>query len=81
MFTEMNFAHDFPLIWDKLEKAQTLLKRVENAAKEVGLHINSSKTEYMVDNLWQHGDITTLYNSKLKQMDDFQYLGSWIDQT
>ena len=35
----------------------------------------------MAYNLWQQGDLTTLDNSKLRQVDDFKYLGSWIDQT
>ena len=29
---------------------------------------------------WHQGDLTTLGNSKLRQVDDFKYLGSWIDQ-
>ena len=47
----------------------------------VSLHINSSKTEYMAYNLRRQGDLTTLDCAKLRQVDDFQYLGSWKDQT
>ena len=47
----------------------------------VSLHINSSKTEYMAYNLRRQGDLTTLDYAKLRQVDDFQYLGSWKDQT
>ena len=35
----------------------------------------------MAYNLRQKGDLATLDNSKLRQVDDFKYLGSWIDQT
>ena len=35
----------------------------------------------MAHNLRQQRVITTLDNSKLKLVDDFQYLGSWIDKT
>lgn len=35
----------------------------------------------MAYNLRQKGDHTTLDDSKLRQVNDFKYLGSWIDQT
>ena len=47
----------------------------------VSPHINSSKTEYMAYNLRRQRDLTTLDYAKLSQVDDFQYLGSWKDQT
>ena len=79
MITDKDFADDIALISDNLVKAQSLLERVENAATEVGLQISTSKTEYMAYNLQQQGDLTTQDNSKLRQMDDFKYVGFWID--
>ena len=35
----------------------------------------------MTYNLRQHGDLTTLDNSKVRQVDDFKYVASWIEQT
>ena len=35
----------------------------------------------MAYNLRRQGDLTTLDYAKLRQVDDFQYLGSWKDQT
>ena len=79
MITDKDFADDIALISDNLVKAQSLLERVENAATEVGLQISTSKTEYMAYNLQQQGDLTTPDNSKLRQVDDFKYVGFWID--
>lgn len=64
-----------------LEKAQSLLERVETAATEVSLHITSNKSKYMVYNLRRQRDNTALDNSKLKQVDDFRYPGAWMSQT
>ena len=80
MITDTDFADDIALISDNLEKAQSLLERVESAAKEVGLEINSTKTEFMIYNL-RDGGINTADRTMLKQVQDFKYLGSWIDQS
>ena len=83
MITDTDFADDIALISDNLDKAgQSLLEHVETAATEVGLHITTSKTEYkLAYNLRQQGNLTTLDNSKLRKVDDFKYLSSWMDQT
>ena len=51
MIADTDFADDIALIWDNLDKAQSLLEGVETAATEVVLHINTGKTEYMAYNL------------------------------
>ena len=59
MITDTDFADDIALLSDTIEKAQLLLLRVEAAAETIGLHVNDTKTEYMVYN--QHeSDIITL---------------------
>ena len=75
--TDTDFADDLALISDYLEEAQLLLLRLEVAAKTVGLHVNYKKTEYMLYNQ-PVGDLVTLGGNKLKQVDNFKYLGSWI---
>ena len=82
MITDTDFADDLALISDNLDKGQSLREHVETAATEVGLHITTSKTEYkLAYNLRQQGNLTTLDNSKLRKVNDFKYLSSWIDQT
>ena len=59
-----------------------MLDRVETAAPDrVGLHIYRSKTEYTANNLRRQGRPYYPTYVKLRQVDDFQYLGYWIDQT
>ena len=78
--TDTDFADDLALISDYLEEAQLLLLRLEVAAKTVGLHVNYKKTEYMLYNQ-PVGDLVTLEGNKLKQVDNFKYLGSWIQSS
>ena len=46
----------------------------------MGLHVNYKKTEYMLYNQ-PVGDLVTLVGNKLKQVDNFKYLGSWIQSS
>ena len=75
--TDTDFADDIALTTNYLEQAQLLLLRLEVAAEAVGLHVNSKKTEYMVYNQ-PEGDLFTLEGNKLKQVEKFKYLCSWI---
>ena len=66
------------LLSDSIKQAELLLHQVESAAKLIGLHINEMKTEYMIFNQ-DSGEVKSLGNNKLKCVDDFVYLGSWIN--
>ena len=46
----------------------------------MGLHVNYKKTEYMLYNQ-PVGDLVTLGGNKLKQVDNFTHLGSWIQSS
>eukprot|EP00057_Strongylocentrotus_purpuratus_P014934 XP_011669408.1 PREDICTED: uncharacterized protein LOC105440670 [Strongylocentrotus purpuratus] len=60
---------------DNLEKkAQKLLEQVESAASQVGLQLNTTKTQFMTYNLHE-GEICTADRTKLKQVQNFRYLG------
>lgn len=65
--TDTDLADDIALISDNLDKSQLLLERDEPAATEVGLYINSIKTEYLACTLRQQGDLATLDNSKMNR--------------
>ena len=78
--TDTEYADDLCLISETLEQAQDLLKWVEEAAAEVGLSVNEKKTEYMCFN--QTGSkLTSTSNKELNEINDFLYLGSWINTT
>jgi hypothetical protein len=79
-FTDTGYADDLCLVSDTLAEAQILLGRLETAASEVGLFMNQKKTEYMCFN--QTGTpLKSMEDKDLKRVDDFKYLGSWINTT
>ena len=63
-----------------LEQAQLLLLRLEIAAEAVGLHVNFKKTEYMQFNQ-EEGEVVTLDGNRLKEVEDFKYLGALIQSS
>ena len=78
--TDTDYADDIAPLSDILEKARILLQRIELAAQEVGLHVNERKTKFMSYNVPQ-GDLRTLNRSALENVEDFQYLGAWVDES
>ena len=78
VITDTDYADDIALLSDSIEQAELLLHQVENAAKLISLHINEMKTDYMIFNQ-DSGEMKSLSNNKLKCVDDFVYLGSWIN--
>eukprot|EP00795_Rhopilema_esculentum_P015881 gene15881-7213_t len=67
--TDADFADDLALISNNLNQVQTLLHNLEEAAGEIGLHINHKKTEFMIYNQ-PCGDLLTQSGNKLKQVDN-----------
>ena len=54
---------------------------MEDAAKEIGLNINTAKTEYMTLNLDNTDKIKSLSGNEINKVKDFKYLGSYISTT
>ena len=77
--TATDLADDHALISDHREEAELLSLRLEVAAETVGRHVNYSTWERnsMLYNQAE-GDLVSLEGNKLKQVDNFKYLGSWI---
>ena len=78
--TDTDFVDDLALISNTLEQVQLFLLRLESAAAQVGLHINEIKTVFVSYNQ-PEGDLVTLKGNKLKQVEDFVYLGSWVNSS
>ena len=76
---DADYADDIVLLANTPTQAETLLHSLEWVAGGTGLHVNADKTEYMRFN--QRGDISTLKDGPLKQVDKFTYLGSGISST
>ena len=75
VITDTDYADDKVLLSDSIEQAEILLHQVESSAKLIGLHVNETKTEYMLFNQ-DGGEINSLDGHKLRCVDDFVYLGS-----
>ena len=75
---DTDFSNDIAILPNTLKQAQLLSSRVETSAKQIGLHINNSKTEFIKFNQGE-GDLKALNSEYLKNVDDFLYLGSWIE--
>ena len=58
-----------------------LLNRVETAAGKVGMKMNAAKTKYMCFNHKEESVIKTNDNTHLEQVEDFKYLGAWMNTT
>ncbi len=77
--TDTDFADDIALLSDSLRDANLLLQKVEEAAQQIGLHINEQKTKFM--SVGEQGKVYTKSGKEIEQVEDFQYLGAWISNT
>ena len=77
--TDVDYADDLAVTADTISNATTLLHQLEDAAKDVGLYVNSSKTEHISFN--QQGTIQTTSGETIKSVESFTYLGSEISST
>ena len=73
---DTDYPDEIALLSDLLMNAQFLLKRVEEAAKELCLYINPKKTEFTA--FGEVGDVKTPGNANIKKVLNFLYLGAWI---
>ena len=65
-----------------MEQAQELLNRVELECAKVGLRLNAKKTKVITYNISpEHQPLTTTGGTVLKEVEDFKYLGSWVNST
>ena len=70
------------LLSESIGSATELLHRVELAAANIGLFINVGKTKVMTLNMEdQAGDLQSRTGEAIENVEDFVYLGSWIDGT
>ena len=78
---DADFADDIALINSNMTHAQLFLSNVEKYAGDIGLSINSKKTEYIIlgKSIADTGLMTKEGN--IKRVYDFKYLGCWIMNT
>ena len=80
--TDIDYADDLAISTDTIEDAMKLLHKIEEVASQIGLYINSKKTEYIIINIendtWEIRDSN---GNLIKRVNDFKYLGSYIAST
>ena len=79
--TDLDFADDIALLSEEVSQAQSLLNRVETSVGKVGLKMNAAKIKYMSFNQKQVPVITTNEGMPLDKVEDFKYLGAWMNST
>ncbi len=79
--TDLDFADDIALLSEQINQGQDLLTNVETSAAQIGLEMNAKKTKVMAYNHSDEVRIMTRDGSQLEIVQDFKYLGSWIDST
>ena len=79
--TDLCFADDIALLANNYRQAQELLRLVETEAAKVGLHVNGSKTKLMSFNQDEPSNVTMISGYKLKEVNNFKYLGGWMKST
>ncbi|GFR79620.1 hypothetical protein ElyMa_002292600 [Elysia marginata] len=77
---DADFADDVALMSNNVNQAQKLLTLtgLERAARQIGPHINSSKTKYMFFNQ-DKGEQKTIGGEVLNKVEDFRYLEAWVN--
>ena len=81
--TDADYADDFDLavLADFVKDATFLLHNTKRTAKEIGLYLNADKTEFLCFNQDASEGMKSLTDEKIKQVEDFKYLGSYIAST
>ena len=81
IITDTDFADDIALVTEEIAQAQKLLDCVETEAGKIGLHLNAKKTESMQFNQEHPTAILAKNGSIIKTVDNFKYLGGWMNST
>ena len=79
--TNADYADDLAVLADVLKDATFLLHSIERTAKEIGFYLNADKTEFICFNQDASERMKSLDGEKIKQVEDFKYLGSYIAST
>ena len=74
VITGTDFTDDMALLSNTLKQGEELLHRTQKAARQIGLHINERKTEFMSFNI-TNPSLKTDNSKALKHANDFIYLG------
>ena len=79
VISDLDFADAIALNSDEIAQAHERVLKVEKEAAEIGLHLNETKTEYMVFNHSAEEDGRKFRSgAPLTKVNELKYLGSWL---
>ena len=81
ILTDTDFADDSATICEEMEQAQNMLRNIEIEGAKVGLRLNAKKTEMMLFNQHVQMDVMSRDGNKIKVVDNFKYLGGWMNSS
>ena len=79
--TDLDYADDLATLSDCVADAQKLLTEIETAAAQVGLYINTKKTNCMSFNQDSVDGIMGRDGETVRSVEDYKYLGAWISSS
>ena len=78
--TDTDYADYLAITSDNVKDTNTMLYKIEEVAAEIGLRVNSDKTECISLNQNNNG-IKSIKGKSIKQLHDSKYLGSYVAYT
>ena len=79
---ELAYADDIALMENSLLEAESLIHKIESATQSIGLYLNAGKTKFIHINPTSDIEkIHALNGDEIDKVEDFQYLGGFIDSS
>ena len=78
--SDLDFADDIALLESSISLTQSQLRKIADAAADIGLIISASKTEYMTINCHPQPRLQ-VYGNSINHLSDFKYLGSIMESS
>ena len=79
--TGADYADDLAVQADVLKDATFLQHSIKRTVRETGLYLNADKTEFIYFNQDASEGMKSLNSEKIKQVEEFKYLGGYIAST
>ena len=78
---ELAFAVNIALMKETVNKAESLLHKIETATQKIGLFFNASKTKAIHFNSSVESHIHAMNGDEIEKVDDFLYLGGYTNSS
>ena len=76
-----DYAGDLAVLADHLKDGKSLFHNIEMIAKGIEVYVNAGKIELICLNRDTSSGMESINGEKIKQVNDFKYLGSYITAT